>query len=412
MTRLARLLVAATALAGLSTVAHAACSVQGTGEVDTLSNSFPALTVITDAMKECNGNGVKVVTKLTTDNEPETTQALKAAKSPYGLVQLTNSSITPLQAAGELRSLNDLVDKYKDKYKIEPQMLIRIGDDIMAIAFEVNAQHLFYRKDILDAAGIAPPKTYDEMLAAAQKLKGASGIEFPLGGTYKSGWNIAEEFVNNYLGMDGEMFKPGTAQPAWNNAAGVKTLELMKSLMAYMSPNALALDTASTTQQFQQGQIAMANMWASRAANMDDPQQSKVVGKIEFAAAPTDMAGGKPATTLWWDGWSIPKNFDGNADLAFQVMMEGMKESVVVANNDVAIWLRSVYKPTRFAVGAAASAREGAPPYPMTPQQSLAHDALGDHIGDYFAGKATAEKALADASDAYVAAAKAKGLLN
>ena len=70
---------------------------------------------------------------------------------------------------------------------------------------------------------------------------------------------------------------------------------------------------------------------------MDDPAHSKVVGKIGFAAAPTIMPGGKPATTLWWDGFAIPKNFDGDPELAFQVMMEGLEDSVVVANNNVAI---------------------------------------------------------------------------
>ena len=391
--------------------AQAACSVSGSGEVSTLSNSFPSLEVIAAAMRECSAGSVKVTTKLTTDNQAETTQALKAAKSPYGLVALTNGSITPAQAAGQLRPLNDFVAKYKAKYNIEEAMLIKFGNDVMAIAFQVNAQHLFYRKDILDAAGIAAPKTYDEVLAAAAKLKGAAGIEFPLSGTYKSGWNLAEEFVNNYLGMGGQFFKEGTAEPAFNNAAAVKTLEVMKQLVGFMSPNALALDTGASAQQFMQGQVAMANMWASRAANMDDAQQSKVIGKIEFAAAPTIMAGGKPATTLWWDGWAIPKNFEGDPELAFQVMMEGLKESVVQANNAAAIWTRSVYKPGRFAIGTAESARAGAPPYPMVPQQSLAHDAIGAHIGDFLAGKSTAEKVLADATETYIAAAKAKGLL-
>jgi ABC-type glycerol-3-phosphate transport system substrate-binding protein len=281
----------------------------------------------------------------------------------------------------------------------------------MAVAFQVNAQHLFYRKDILDAAGIAPPKTYDDVLAAAAKLKGTPGIEFPLTGTYKSGWNLAEEFVNNYLGMGGAFFKDGTAEPAFNNPAAVKTLTVMKALVGEMSPNSLALDTGASAQQLMHGQVAMANMWASRAANMDDAAQSKVVGKIEFAAAPTIMAGGKPATTLWWDGWAIPRNFDGDPELAFQLMMEGLKEDVVKANNAVTIWTRSVYKPGRFALGTAESARAGAPPYPMVPQQSLAHEAIGAHIGDFLAGKTTAEKALADAETSYLAAAKAKGLL-
>ena len=410
MKRLLPMAAGLVALLGAAS-AYAACSVSGSGDVSTLSNAFPVLEAIAGAMRECSGGPVKVTTKLTTENSAETTQALKAAKSPYGLVALTNGTITPAQAAGQLRPLNDFVAKYKAKYNIEDGMLIKFGNDVMAIAFQVNAQHLFYRKDILDAAGIAPPASYDDMLAAAEKLKATAGIEFPISGTYKSGWNLAEEFVNSYLGMGGAFFKDGTAEPAFNNALAIKTLDVMKRLVGYMSPNALALDTGASAQQFMQGQVAMGNMWASRAANMDDPAQSKVVGKIAFAAAPMITPGGKPATTLWWDGWAIPKNFDGDPELAFQVMMEGLKEDVVRANNDAAIWTRSVYKPGRFAIGTAASARAGAPPYPMVPQQSLAHDAIGEHIGAFLAGQASAEKVLADATASYIAAAKAKGLL-
>ena len=41
----------------------------------------------------------------------------------------------------------------------------------MAVAFMANAQHLVYRKDILEKLNIDVPKTYEEMLAAAQKLE-------------------------------------------------------------------------------------------------------------------------------------------------------------------------------------------------------------------------------------------------
>lgn len=391
--------------------ATAGCDVQGAGEVNILSNSFPVLELITNSMKACAGGDIKVESKLTTEHKEETAQALAAASSPYDLVQAANSSITPLQAAGQLLPLNDLVAKYKDKYKIEDSMLIKFGDDIMAIAFQVNAQHLFYRKDIFEKHGIAPPATYDDLLAAAEKLKSEASIQFPLGGTYKSGWNIAQEFINIFMGFGGEFFEPGTAKPAFNSDKGIQTLELMKKLMAYMSPNALALDTTAVMQQFQQGQIAMANLWASRAPKMDDAAESKVVGKIEFAVAPSVVKGAPPATTLWWDGFCLAKNMDGDRDLAFQVLMEGLKEEIVTANNDVAIWLRSVYKPTRFSKGAAECAMAGAPAYPMKPQTTMVHASLGANIGDFLAGKESAKDSLADAESAYIKAAKEKGYI-
>jgi len=392
-------------------IATAACEVEGSGEVNVISNSFPVLELIANTMKACANDNLKIEYKLTTEHKEETAQALAASSSPYDLVQVSNTTIPAWQAAGQLQPMNDLVDKYRDQYKLEDSMLIRIGGDIMAVAFQVNAQHLFYRTDLLEKHGIAVPKTYDEVLAAAEKLKSEESIEFPLGGTYKSGWNLAQEFINMFMGMGGEFFKPGTAEPSLNSEAGVKALEMMKKLMAYMSPNALALDTTAIMQQFQQGKIAMATLWASRAAKMDDEAESKVVGLIEFTAAPSASKGAHPATTLWWDGFSLAKNMDGDRDLAFQMIMLGLSEEVVKANNDVAIWLRSAYKPTRFSKGVAESAMGGAPSYPMQPQISMVHAAIGNNIGDFLAGKESAEESLADVEAEYTKAAKEKGFI-
>ncbi|MCV6589974.1 MAG: extracellular solute-binding protein [Marinobacterium sp.] len=391
--------------------ASAACMVKGTGEVNVISNSFPSAEVAANAAKACEGNGLTIKWKLTRESETEIPQALSASVTPYELTMVTNESATQLQAAGKLQAMNDLVEKYREQYQIDDSMLIRFGNDIMAIAFQVNAQNLFFRKDLLEKYGLETPETYEDVLAAAKVLKQEESIEFPLAGTYKSGWNLAQEFVNLYLAAGGEFFKPGSVEPTFNNETGVKTLQLLKELSGYMSPNFLALDTTAVMQQFQQGKIAMANLWASRAAKMDDAKESKVVGMIDFAAAPATYQGGKPATTLWWDGFAMPKSMDGDRDLAFQVMMESISRDVVENNQGVTTWLRSNYKPTRYAAGVAASARGGAAAYPMIPQMTLAHSALGNNIGDFLIGKESAAEALADAETAYRTAAKEAGYL-
>ena len=305
------------------------CDIKGAEEVNIISNSYPSLEVVNGAMEKCSSDELKVNAKMTTEHKEETAQALAASSSPYDLAQVSNSTVPALQAAGQLQSITDLVEKYRDAYNIEDSMLISLGGDVNAVAFQVNCQHLFYRTDLLEKHNIEVPKTYDEVLAAAEKLKTEESIEFPLGGTYKSGWNLAQEFINIFLAMGGDFFQPGSALPSFNSEEAVKSLELMKKLMGYMSPNALALDSTAVMQQFQQGQIAIANLWASRAAKMDDDSESTVVGLIDFAPAPALKAGGAPATTLWWDGYAMPKNMDGDRDLTFQVMMEGMTESVV-----------------------------------------------------------------------------------
>jgi len=49
---------------------------------------------------------------------------------------------------------------------------------------------------------------------------------------------------------------------------------------------AVAHQAAAVQQQFQQGKTAMSNYWASRVKALEDPKESKVIGKIATAAAP------------------------------------------------------------------------------------------------------------------------------
>ena len=42
---------------------------------------------------------------------------------------------------------------------LQPNQLIKIDGKVMAIAFMGNGQHLFYRKDILEKAGLDVPTT-------------------------------------------------------------------------------------------------------------------------------------------------------------------------------------------------------------------------------------------------------------
>ena len=392
----------------------AECNLTGSGEVNVISSKFPVLEILSKAMRECERNDLAINYDFLPRKHSEADDALALAfqeGTVYDLIQVANSSITVPQASGQLMPLNDLIEKYRTKYNIEDSTLIKFGNDIMAIAFQVNAQHLFYRKDLLAKHKIPVPKTYTEVLAAAEKLKGDPSIPYPLGGTYRAGWNLALEFINIYLAQGGELFKPGTALAAFNSQKGIQTLALMKNLMAYMPPNPLLADTTMVMQQFQQGQIAMANLWASRATKMDDRTESKVVGQIEFAAAPSVIDGGPPATTLWWDGYVLPKNMDGNPDLAFQVMMEGLKEDVVKKNNDVALWLRSVYKPGPFAVGVTACVQGGAASYPLQAQATLAHTALGNHIDGFLRGTESAQEALSAAEAEYTNLVRGRGYI-
>ncbi len=383
------------------------------GEINIIGNVFPALAHIAKEMETCTQGGLKVSYKMTANSRTETEQAF-AATGPvaFDAAVVSGGVFSTLQGQGQLQPMTDLVEKYKAKYKIEDNMLVKVNGQVMAIAFMQNAQNLYYRKDIFDKHGIKVPTSYAEMLAAAKLIKEKEPtIEFPIAQTFAKGWDSATEFYNLYIGLGGKLFKAGSAAPDFNNDTGVKAIELMKSMTPFMTPNYLASNTDDVMNQFQQGKAAMGVLWASRANRMDDAAASKVVGKMEFAAAPVAMPGGKSATHLWWDGVVMPKNLKGDRDTIFQVMMESLDEETTAKGNDLAIWVRSTYKPTRFGTGVNASMKAGAPVWPSEPFAGLAHGEIGKVLADALAGTTSPKAALDIAAAAYTRAATEKGFI-
>ena len=393
-----------TAFVAVPMMGFAACDFKPSCKVSLLANSFAAWKAVSDAMSEC-GN---FEAELDAEFRKKQPDAFAANPSLYQLGGVSNGTIQPLLSAGTIRPLDDLVAKYgKD---LQPNQLIRINGQIMAIATMVNNQHLMYREDIFKSLGLEVPTTYYELLTAADKVAASGQVQYALGGTYKAGWNLAEEFVNMYMGMGGDFFDG--SKPSLNNVMGIRTLEMMRNLTHYMDPEYLVADSTYVQQQFQQGKIAMAVLWATRAAAMNDAKESQVVGKVKMAAAPSPVSGALPASTLWWDGVVLAKNMtDQQADEAFQLLMEGIDREMVTNNNDAAVWLINGYKPGPMAMGAAETAENGALPYPNGIEMGLMHTALGNNVADFLTGKETAEQTLLDIEAEYTTAAKEKGLL-
>lgn len=392
------------AISAFATSVSAGCAFENNIELKSLSNSFDAMKSVTEAMAEC-GN---VTSTLDVDFKDKQPEAFAANPSLYQIGGVSNGTMVPLLNAGTIRPLDDLVAKYGSQLK--PSQLITVNGQIMAIAMMVNNQHLMYREDIFNDLGIDEPTTHAEMVAAAKFMQSYNLVDYPIGGTYKAGWNLGEEFINNYLGNGGAFFGEGNA-PSINNATGVATLNTMKSLTEYMDPEYLVADSTYVQQQFQQGKIAMATLWATRAGAMDNAEESQVVGKVKMASAP--MGTTRPASTNWWDGIVLATNMtDEQADAAFRVAMEGIDTEMVLANNDDAVWLIDGYVAGSAAAGAIATANNGAAPYPSSsPGMGAMHTALGNGIAAFLTGKKDAATALADIEAAYTIAATESGLM-
>ncbi len=408
---LASTMLVATALLGAS-AAFAECGIEK-GSVRILANDFEALRLVIGEATKCASDTVKVTSNQTTEHKNLQVPALKINPAEYTVAVIANNSIVPLLNEGLIRPLDDLVAKYGQD--LTPNQLIKIDGKVMAVAFMGNGQHLIYRKDVLEKAGVQPPKSYEEVLAAAKAIKDKGIMEFPLTASDKAGWDLAAEFVNMYMGYGGEFFQAGSAAPAINNEKGVATLNTMKAMTEYMNPDYMTYNADEVKKNLQSGKAAMANGWGSLVSGLIDPKQTapEIAENITLAAAPTVGGGSIPAAALWWDGFSISKNIsDEDAEASFRAMVYGIRPEVGQQNPTIATWLTKDYQPGPGAVGVLANANGGAKAYPMVPYMGLLHAALGAELADFMQGRESAEDALKDVEAAYTASAKEGGFLN
>ena len=396
----------------LGNTAMAGCGISS-GNVNVLSNDFPAIQAVTAGAKACAGNGVTVETNLTKDHKDIMVAALTANPAKYTSVITSNSTLVTLMNDGLVRSLDDLVAKHGAA--LNPSQMVTVDGKIMAVAFSANAQHLFSRTDVLKKAGISSiPATYEDVLAAAKAIKSAGLMDYPVALNTAPGWNLGEEFVNMYMGTGADFFKPGTAEVAINNAHGVATLNMLKSLVAYSNPDYLTYDSNATQAEWEAGNLALATLWGTRGAPILDDEGSSeaVTSSTVLSSAPTWGNNARPASTLWWDGISISANIsDEDAEATFVAMMNGISSDVIKANQEKAVWLGKGYTPTSASAGVSATAAGGAAPYPMLPFMGTLHMAVGNEMSDFLQGSESAEQALTDIEAAYTASATEKGFL-
>ncbi|MDA9057688.1 extracellular solute-binding protein [Candidatus Thioglobus sp.] len=399
------------ALTTLASSAWAGCGISE-GRVSIVGNEFPAIQTIGAGAMECAGGGVTVETNLTADHQKINLPGMTGNPAEFTSAIVANSSIVALMNNDVIRPLNDLVAKHGQG--LQKSQLVTIDGNIMGIAFMANAQHLTYRSDVLKDLGIPVPSTYEEMLAAAKKIANYNLMQYPIGGAYAAGWNLAEEFVNMYMGYGGEFFKPGTAEIAVNNQHGVDSLNMMKALSEYMNPDFLTHDSNATSAEWKAGNVALMNMWGSRIGALKGDEVDAAVVAATATAGPMTVGGGTTAaSTLWWDGFTVAKNIsDTDAEATFMAMMHAIRPAMLnETTSPQAVWLIDGYEPTPAAAGVFAAAAMGTKPYPMLPYAGLMHSAAGAELVDFMQGKETAEQALAGLEAAYTTAATEKGYL-
>jgi multiple sugar transport system substrate-binding protein len=140
---------------------------------DTLPDRVAATEAIIEAFTADTGIEVELVGV----DEDQFNQLLTSAAAANELPDVVGSQ--PLAAVRTLAA-NDLLNTEaaaavvealgRDTFSERSLELTSDGDTQLSIPTDAWSQVLYYRRDLFDAAGLAPPETYEDILAAAQAL--------------------------------------------------------------------------------------------------------------------------------------------------------------------------------------------------------------------------------------------------
>lgn len=394
--------------------------------IDMIGWAFPITEFYAEELEKLNAvQNLKVNTQLldSASAQEQVRLALSGGKkSPYAVVHAANAQISEWGYADWLLPLDDLIEKYWDEYDLGdiPQTAwdaATVDGKIVGIPMASNTLHLMYREDLFEKHGLEVPTTYDEVIKVSQALaENEPSIDVPFTMNLHAGWAWEIEFLHFVRAFGGDFINDDNTV-AFNGPAGVKALELMKEVAEEaMGQTGMSYSIDDSEVGLQTGRLAMAQIWASRAANMDDPDVSAYPDEIKFAPAAAPRPGGPLGGSTWNDFYCIPKNTQVDHELVFQVIMEAvdLESQEEAAGYGIPTRMKAVQSENADAYMPAAmeTIAKGVGAYKNLPGTPLARTALGEFLPLVGTGELSPKEALDKAAAKYTEEAKANGFID
>jgi multiple sugar transport system substrate-binding protein len=233
------------------------------------------------------------------------TYATHAADPMYYDLYVTNRWVEPIS-----KYLGDT--KLTDTNWYKPDDIIpawrganSVNGQLYGVPFDGESTLQIYRKDLYDAKGLKPAETLDDV------LKNAAAIHDPnsrVWGAAMRGFKGAGQnmyiYPSIFRAFGGSWFNGGAFRA--NSREGIAALEWYVNLLTKFSPPAVRNwnwpDLADAFSQSTLGLYIDAN---TSAAVLNNPEKSRVLGKIGYARWPKGPSG-KRVSSIW--NWSFPIN--------------------------------------------------------------------------------------------------------
>lgn len=245
-----------------------------------------------------------------------------AGSGDYDMVIFYPSYIGDFAGNGYLAPLDDFMKKTPASIwdpmldEVEPpyrEIYCKWGGKVYALPYDGDVLELYYRKDLFENPqekeafkqkynrDLTPPADWKEWLQVAEFFTRKQGdtlagqkLDHPFYGTgeygargFSYGW-----FLSRFASAGGIYFDENM-NPMINTPAAVEGLQNMVDSLKFCPPDVLSYGYEELKNAFLNGDIAMVVQWSDVGKKTADPQLSKVVGKVGFAAVPGTEVNGK-----------------------------------------------------------------------------------------------------------------------
>ncbi|MFG1908847.1 extracellular solute-binding protein [Kribbella sp. NPDC048928] len=305
----------AAALAGATTVSLllVACGDNGGGQSSSTSgdsvksltildyyNNDPDKSLVQKGLDTCASQLGITIQRETVPGDTLIQKVLQQASSKTlpDVLMLDNPDVQQIAATGALAPLNDMGLNADGVIKGMVDATSYQGK-LYGLAPVTNTIALFYNKDMLAEAGVQPPKTWDELKAAAKKLTkpGRYGMAFNANATYEGSWQFLPAMWTNG-GDETDLTSPQVAEALqlWTDL--VKSGSASKSVINWTQ--------GDVNDQFIAGKTAMMvnGPWQIPALN----KNPKI--KWDVVQFPVNKVGQTPVAPLGGEAWTVPLNKD------------------------------------------------------------------------------------------------------
>ncbi|HUZ18339.1 MAG TPA: ABC transporter substrate-binding protein [Spirochaetia bacterium] len=273
-----------------------------------------AMQYATDAYTKLHPNVTFQVLKLPYDSQYQKVVIdMKSGTGTYDLIMIDDPNAPQFMKAGWLASLDQQLSQRGEK--LDPDLIsaaVRVGrypysdsGTLYALPHVGNVEMFAFRKDLIAKYGLAVPKTWTDVLADAKALKADDPSVTPIIFRGVKGNPIVSGFLPILWAFGGEVLNGDTA--AVDSPQALAALNFFLSLKPYAPQGVDTWNAAQVRDALYSGSAAIATeVWPSWVGDLENPDKSKVVGKVTVAAPPSQTSQSAAVIGAWLLG--IPKD--------------------------------------------------------------------------------------------------------